>query len=130
MHILLSSLFLLMKHPVTIVQQVEAMDGREKANGHHTVVSVCGVNSLFLQAVIFSTSYDLTYNYSLLPAPSLNGILCLGVIEGFFNATHFAQFIDGLLYVMNPYPGPNSMVVVDNCSIHEDQTIIEMNEEW
>lgn len=73
--------------------------------------------------------YETIFSYSLLPALSLDGILCLDIIEGSFNAARFAQFIDGLLCVMNPYPGPNSVIVMDNCSIHNDRTIIEMVEE-
>jgi len=80
--------------------------------------------------IISGTSYKPIFSYSLLPALSLDGILCLDIIEGSFNAVRFSQFIDGLLYVMNPYPGPNSVIVMDNCSIHKDQTIIEMIEEW
>jgi len=80
-------------------------------------------------AVIHGVSYNPTLSYSLLPALSLDGILCLDIIEGSFNAARFAQFIDGLLHVMSPYPGPNSVIVMDNCSIHKDQTIIEMIEE-
>ena len=74
-------------------------------------------------------SYELPFSYSLLLALSLDGILCLNIIEGSFNAACFAQFIDGLLYVMNQFPGPNSVIIMDNCSIHKDQTIIEMIEE-
>ena len=74
--------------------------------------------------------YKPTFSYSLLPALSLDGILCLDIIEGSFNAPCFSQFIDGLLYLMNPYPGPDSAIIMDNCSIHKDQTIIEMIEEW
>ena len=79
--------------------------------------------------VVSGTSYKLAFSYSLLPALSLDGILCLDIIEGSFNTARFSQFIDGLLYVMNPYPGPNSVIVMDNCSIHKDQTIVEMTEE-
>ena len=31
---------------------------------------------------------------------------------------------------MNLYSGPNSVIVMDNCSICEDQTIVEMIEKW
>lgn len=74
-------------------------------------------------------SFILASRYSLLPALSLDGILCLDIIEGSFNSARFAQFIDGLLHVMNPYPGRNSVIIMDNCNIHKDQTIIDMIEE-
>ena len=37
--------------------------------------------------------------------------------------------IDGLLDHMNPFPGQNSVVIMDNCCIHHAQAIQEMIEE-
>lgn len=74
-------------------------------------------------------SYEPPFGYSLLPALSLDGIRCLNIIEGSLNVAHFAQFIDGLLHVMNQFPGPNSVIIMNNYSIYKDQTIIEMVEE-
>ncbi|KAG2063699.1 hypothetical protein BDR04DRAFT_959368, partial [Suillus decipiens] len=54
-----------------------------------------------------------------LPALSLSGILLVDIIEGSFTKRRFSQFIDALLDQMNPFPGPNSVVVMDNCSIHK-----------
>lgn len=64
--------------------------------------------------------------YSILPALSLNGIIALDIVEGSFNKRLFAHFIDGLLDQMNPFPLPNSVVVMDNCRIHKDPVILEM----
>jgi len=30
----------------------------------------------------------------------------------------FLAFLEGLLHVMNPYPAPQSVLVMDNCTIH------------
>lgn len=53
----------------------------------------------------------------------------VSIVEGSFNAETFATFIDGLLNKMNPYPEPNSVIVMDNCRIHKSETIREMIEE-
>ncbi|KAI8977727.1 hypothetical protein BD414DRAFT_422490 [Trametes punicea] len=65
----------------------------------------------------------------MLPALSLSGILHLKVVEGSFTIASFSDFIAGLLEVMNPYPGPNSVIVMDECHIHKADLIIEMIED-
>jgi hypothetical protein len=50
------------------------------------------------------------------------------IVEGSFNAELFAHFIEGLLDNMNPWPGPNSVIVMDNCRIHHADFILEMIE--
>ncbi|KAF7361583.1 DDE-3 domain-containing protein [Mycena sanguinolenta] len=66
--------------------------------------------------------------YSVLPAISLDGILWVDIVEGSFNSESFEQFIDGLLDRMNPFPGPNSVIVMDNCKIHKAENIRQMIE--
>ncbi|KAJ3736154.1 hypothetical protein DFJ43DRAFT_964365, partial [Lentinula guzmanii] len=56
--------------------------------------------------------------YSILPALSLDGILHLDIQDWSFTTAFFNTFVDGLLNVMNPIPGKNSIVVMDNASIH------------
>ncbi|KAF8161876.1 hypothetical protein BJ912DRAFT_865241, partial [Pholiota molesta] len=62
----------------------------------------------------------------LLPALSLDGIIALDIVEGSYNKRRFAHFISGLLDQMNPFPLPNSVIVMDNCRIHKDPVILEM----
>ena len=59
---------------------------------------------------------------SVLPAMSLDGILYVRIVKGSFNYDSFGEFIDGLLDQMNPFPGPNFVIVMDNCRILEDLT--------
>ncbi|KAG9082999.1 hypothetical protein FRC06_004739 [Ceratobasidium sp. 370] len=49
---------------------------------------------------------------------SLSGILAVLIVKGSFNAPLFLEFIELCLAAMNPFPGPNSVLVLDNCSIH------------
>lgn len=64
--------------------------------------------------------------YSLLPGLSLSGILHCDIIAGSYDSMKFGQFIDVLLTRMNPFPGPNSVIVMDNCRIHHSLFIKEM----
>ncbi|KAH7323301.1 hypothetical protein B0J17DRAFT_582197 [Rhizoctonia solani] len=66
--------------------------------------------------------------FSILPALSLSGFLYMDIVEGSFTSRSFCSFIKGLLDVMTPYPGPNSVIVMDNCNIHKNQEILEMIE--
>lgn len=59
--------------------------------------------------------------YSALPALSLNGILYIKIVQGSFTYGSFVKFIDGLLDQMNPFPGCNSVIVMDNCCIHKSE---------
>lgn len=56
----------------------------------------------------------------------MDGILAVDIIEGSFTTAKFARFIDGLLDRMNPFPGSNSVIVMDNCRIHKSDIILDM----
>ncbi|KAI0055789.1 hypothetical protein BV25DRAFT_1777891, partial [Artomyces pyxidatus] len=64
----------------------------------------------------------------ILPALSLDGILHLDVVDRAYNAALFNEFIEGLLINMNPFPARNSVVVMDNASIHKDDALRPMIE--
>ncbi|KDQ54004.1 hypothetical protein JAAARDRAFT_104822, partial [Jaapia argillacea MUCL 33604] len=52
--------------------------------------------------------------FSVLPALSIDGIVALDIFEGSVNKDRFISFAPKL----TPYPGPQSIVVLDNCAIH------------
>jgi hypothetical protein len=56
---------------------------------------------------------------------SLDGIINANIVEGSFNSELFSDFIEGLLDVMSPFPGPNSVIVMDNCRIHKDPRVLQ-----
>jgi hypothetical protein len=64
--------------------------------------------------------------YSILPALSLDGILHLEVLDHSFSGKEFADFVEGVLNQMQPWPLPNSVLVMDNASIHKVPGIREM----
>ena len=68
-------------------------------------------------------------SFSVLPTLSLTeGILHCDIIEGAFDSETFYTFIDRLLDWMQPYPAPNSVIIMDNCRIHKAEAILELIE--
>ncbi|KAG2345952.1 hypothetical protein BDR05DRAFT_865518, partial [Suillus weaverae] len=56
--------------------------------------------------------------YSVLPALTIDGYMAVRVVEGSIDGAEFYDFVVNDLPNMNPFPGPNSVVVLDNCSTH------------
>ncbi|KAL5504684.1 hypothetical protein ACEPAH_7347 [Sanghuangporus vaninii] len=50
------------------------------------------------------------------------------IVEGSFNADSFAAFINTLLDSMQPWPARNSVVIMDNCSIHKSDDVRQLIE--
>jgi hypothetical protein len=67
--------------------------------------------------------------YSILPAISIDGIIHLEVLDNAVTGVDFRRFVQDLLPRMNEWPLPNSVLVVDNASIHKVAGIQEMVEE-
>ena len=91
--------------------------------------------TVFVRGKRFYSSWLLDHNpylhrhrFSVLPAISLDGILTVKIVEGSYDSDSFARFINGLLYHMNPFPGPNSVIVMDNCRIHKSDLVREIIE--
>ncbi|KAG9104125.1 hypothetical protein FRC06_005242 [Ceratobasidium sp. 370] len=61
-------------------------------------------------------------------ALSSSGMLALRVVKGSFTAETYRDFIELTLAFMNPYPGPNSVLVMDNARIHHNQETLDMIE--
>lgn len=72
---------------------------------------------------------NILIRFSVLPALSLTeGIMHCDIIEGAFDSSTFLVFIERLLDRMQPYPAPNSVIVMDNCRIHKSEAILELIE--
>jgi transposase len=67
--------------------------------------------------------------WSILPAIGINGYLEYEIYHGSFNADRFNNFIRKLLTKMTPYPGPRSVLVMDNASVHHTPELRQMCEE-
>jgi transposase len=68
-------------------------------------------------------------SYSMLPALSVDGIIYSHIKEGSYNGDQFLLWLQGLLAIMNPYPAPKSVLVLDNCRIHHVEGVEELCEE-
>ncbi|KAH7917635.1 hypothetical protein BV22DRAFT_984655, partial [Leucogyrophana mollusca] len=66
--------------------------------------------------------------YSILPALSLRGIIAVDVFEKSITIKTFNKFIEAVLDRMNPFPLPDSVLVMDNASIHHSKELREMVE--
>lgn len=71
---------------------------------------------------------DIQYRYSLLPAMSLDGILALDISTTSYTSATFYNFVSRLVERMQPYPNPNSVLILDNASIHRAQELRAMVE--
>jgi len=69
--------------------------------------------------------------YSAIPVMSLQGIHDVQVIEGTVNGDKFTSFIENtVLPIINPFDGssPVSVVIMDNCSIHHVDQVVDLIE--
>lgn len=84
--------------------------------------------------------------YSILPALTIEGYAAVRVVEGsvdsaeffdfvlndvvsFYRITAIYLFLQNQLPITNPYPGPNSVIILDNCSTHRTEALREIVEE-
>lgn len=107
------------------------MDGQRRVSVRKCqaiLFAVLGESRLRKLGCPFSCSLPRFPRYSILPALSLDGILFHSIVEGSFNGETFHQFVEELLEYMEPFPGPNSVLVMDNCKIHKVEGIREMVE--
>jgi hypothetical protein len=92
----------------------------------HSSVAADGISVLVL--LWYFSNDSLLKRFSVLPAMSLNGIIHCDIVEGAFDTELFYTFISRLLDVMQPFPAPNSVIVMDNCRIHKHPEILELIE--
>ena len=61
---------------------------------------------------------------SILPVLTTEGIITHDIIPGSITTEHFVQFLQELVIPLtNPYPGPRSVIILDNCNIHHSEKI-------
>jgi len=60
--------------------------------------------------------------WSILPAYTLDGYITYDIVHGSYNAELFHTFIENkVLPLCSPYPGPRSVLIMDNATIHRSQ---------
>jgi len=113
----------------TVEHHIEDMRGHSKANQQHVMHSSAAAEGEDFLFPLFDvdTKHIRTFRFSILPALSLNdGILHVDIVEGSFNSHLFYQFISRLLDRMQPFPAPNSVIVMDNCRIHKHPAVVQL----
>ena len=68
----------------------------------------------------------LAIRYSMLPALTVDGIIHSHIKEGAYNGDQFITWLGGLLKVMNPYPAPHSVLILNNSRIHHVEGVEEL----
>lgn len=75
---------------------------------------------------MINTTPGRSRSWSILPAIGINGYLEFDINQGSFNGERFAIFIQKVLKKMNPFPGPRSVLLMDNASIHHIEGIQQL----
>ena len=66
-------------------------------------------------------------HWSILPIYSAAGFMDWEIVQGSFTVELFNTFIaDKVLPLMTPYPGPRSVLVMDNMAIHHSDELTDM----
>jgi hypothetical protein len=77
------------------------------------------------QVIHHKVSGQRSRNFSLLPALTIDGYMACNLYKGAVDAERFENFIrDNVLPFCTPYPGPRSIIVIDNASIHRGEVLI------
>ena len=64
--------------------------------------------------------------YSILPAIIIDGMIYCTIVEESFNSALFYNFITSLLEHMNLWPAQNSIIAINNCTIHKVPEVREL----
>ncbi|KAF5392338.1 hypothetical protein D9757_001550 [Collybiopsis confluens] len=67
---------------------------------------------------------------SILPALTLDGFIGYDIIPGSITAEKFLSFLRRhVIPYATPYPGPRSVIIVDNCNIHHNEAVRQLIED-
>ena len=67
-------------------------------------------------------SFHRSTKWSILPLYTVDGFIDWEIIHGSYNADLFVLFLEEhVIPHTNPYPGPRSVLIMDNAKIHHDE---------
>jgi DDE superfamily endonuclease len=70
------------------------------------------------------TSAKRTQKWSILPLYTYDGFVDWMIVHGSFNGDLFIEFLEQhVIPHTNPYPGPRSVLIMDNAKIHHDEVL-------
>jgi transposase len=88
--------------------------------GWSPIGTACGV----------SRSIKRSERWSLLPALTIDGYLSYTITQGSITTEDFEAFVgEQVLPYCSPYPGPRSVLILDNASIHRSEQLQELCQE-
>ncbi|KZT63577.1 hypothetical protein DAEQUDRAFT_638123, partial [Daedalea quercina L-15889] len=68
--------------------------------------------------------------WSIVPLLTLDGIAAFKIVEGSVTAEKFMSFLkEFIIPFTNPYPGPHSVLILDNCNIYHAEEVRVLVEE-
>lgn len=103
---------------------VQGLQARKRCNFvRGTRYVFYNLNKVYLKLIYQNVSY------SMLPALTVDGIIYSHIKIGGYNGDQFMEWLEGVLSVMNPYPAPRSVLILDNCRIHHVPGVEELCEE-
>ena len=95
----------------------------ETAANEHTVHRRYGWSPKGKPAT-FVTPLKRSKKWSILPLYTYDGFTDWMIVHGSFNGNLFVEFLEEhVISHTNPYPGPRSVLIMDNCRIHEDEVL-------
>ena len=101
----------------------------ESAANEHTMWRKRGYAAFGIRPVI-KVPIKRSKRFSVLPAYCSDGILCYHIHKGSINGVRFEWFLEQeVLPRCNPFPGPKSVIVMDNCSTHHGEEVKRLCEE-
>lgn len=107
------------------------MGGQSKAFEHASVAILYVEPGMpFFDHDTVRHAYPSITSYSMLPAITVDGIIYSHIKIGSYNGNQFLEWLEGVLGVMNPYPAPHSVLILDNCQIHHVPGVVELCDEW
>ncbi|KAI0370436.1 hypothetical protein BV20DRAFT_944306 [Pilatotrama ljubarskyi] len=71
------------------------------------------------------TANQLVFADNILPALSVDGFLTIRIVHAVDSREFYDWIVNDLLPKMNPFPGPNSVLIVDNCRTHKSAAVRE-----
>lgn len=79
------------------------------------------------QKAAVSTIHKRSERWSILPAYTMHGYMAWRILHGSYTTELFNDFVrEEVLPKCHPYPGPLSVIILDNASIHRNQVRFPM----
>ena len=101
----------------------------ESAANEHTMWRKRGYAAFGIRPAI-QVPVKRSKRHSVLPAYCSDGILCYHIHQGSIDGARFEWFLKNeVLPRCNPFPGPKSVLVMDNCSTHHAANVRRLCEE-